>query len=224
MNRFISIIFLSFIFVYVPGCKDKVSSEKVAANNLENNSQKAYEMFDYNNLDLQIGYVEKKFNISPMHKEDKSATYKMGNCEIELGLDKNKNINSITFNTSTECILNIENGNTETVKLGDIMLKAHKDGLPGTLIVTCPSTCGHTQDTEYTYISHGSSASGFQSISYTSVNPDGDYEWTEKVKQKLNLDNLDDDLTFTGNDELFNIARTTFKNGNIKSVSIFREP
>ena len=64
MNRFISIIFLSF-FVYVSGCKDKVSSEKVAANNLENNSQKAYEMFDYNNLGLQIGYVEKKFNITP---------------------------------------------------------------------------------------------------------------------------------------------------------------
>ena len=227
MNKSKIVIVLSMMLIFL-GCsktdkQNEIDKKEIASINNEKNLQTATELFDYNYIGLQIGFVEKKFNILPMHKEDDSATYMIGNCEITLGLDSNKNIKSISFLTINECILNIENGNSDTVKLGDIMLKAHKDNLPGTFIVTCPSSCGRTQEPEYTYIANEGSISGFQSISYTSRNPDGIYEWEEKIKRKLNVDALDDNLSFTNNDELFNEARTMLKKGDIHSISIFIE-
>jgi hypothetical protein len=189
-------------------------------------SKKINELFDHANLNLQMPFVEKKFAILAMSKNDNLSTYMVDDCQVEFQLTEKENIKAISVFPSEQCYLELDDDfitkeNSNTLKIEKLLSIGKKDPDLGNLEVTCPSSCGRTRETEYTVKFFGPTVTGSRRTSYTFRGPDGDFEWLEKVKENLKIDNLDDNLEFKGKDKNFILATDMLKNGYLYKVTFF---
>ena len=211
--------------------KDIKSEEKqkeTVISNVKNSlmSKKINELFDHAIINLQMSFIEKKFSILAMSKIDNLSTYMVDNCQVEFQLTDKENIKAISVFPSKQCYLELDDDfitkeNSNTLKIEKLLSIGKKDPDLGHLEVICPSSCGRTRETEYTVTFFGPAVNGSRRTSYTFTGPDGDFEWLEKVKENLKLDNLDDNLQFKGKDKNFVLATEMLKNAYLYKATVF---
>ena len=211
--------------------KDIKSDEKqieTVISNVKNSpmSKTISDLFEHANLNLQMPFIEKKYAILAMSKNHNLSTYMVDNCKVEFQLTEKENIKAISVFPSEQCYLELDDDfitkeNSSTLKIEKLLSVGKKDPDLGNLEVTCPSSCGRTRETEYTVKFFGPTVTGSRRTSYTFTGPDGGFEWLEKVKENLKLDNLDGDFELKGEDKNFVLATEMLKNAYLYKATVF---
>lgn len=92
-------------------------------------------------------FVEKKFAILAMSKNDNLSTYMVDDCQVEFQLTEKENIKAISVFPSEQCYLELDDDfitkeNSNTLKIEKLLSIGKKDPDLGNLEVTYPSSCG----------------------------------------------------------------------------------
>ena len=218
----IKILIVFLCLVAVAGCQKKVD-EPVAESKDTAVTQKMgiNDLISESNIGNQISFVEKKFSLVPKSKSERSTTYEFEDCEVELVGDKLGNVAVINAYVSTpKCSFETRFGNIKELTIEKLMNDDKKNNYTSRILVNCVSSCGHTRETEYLYLSKGASVNGNIATVLNSTDVSGGYEWIEKVKSILKVDNLDDDEPINCTDKFDKLAMNYLKDGNITSISI----
>lgn len=165
--------------------------------------------------------MEKQFSLTPKSKTDSGAIYEYEGCEIELTGDKKGNVVSIAaYVVSSKCSFETGFGNSKNITLEKLISEDKRRNYQSRILVNCVSSCGHTREPEYIYLSPGASVNGNIATALISTSVGGTDEWLEKIKSILKLDNLDDDEPINCTNKFDKLAMEHFKGGVISSVVI----
>jgi len=220
-----NMMLLSFFFVIlnITGCdKNKNENENVTSTIKENtttvNKYNINDLVHPGNLELQIGFIEKKYSLIPKSKGDSIVSYEFQNCDVDLHYDKQGNVDVISANTMPNCPIDTQFGKTSELTIEKLIDLDKKNGIKSRILVECIETCGHTQDPEIIYLNPGAAYNRNIHTAFASAQVEGHFEWKNEIKKILKLDNLDDDNVINCTDKFDESAIHLLKKGAIFSI------
>jgi hypothetical protein len=215
-------LLISLSLLAIIGCQKKdevpVAEKKQAA---VNQKLSINELVNQANIGNQVSFIEKQFSLTPKSKSEDGTTYEVEGCEVKLVADNKGNAVVISaYVTTQKCSFETGFGNSKELTIEKLMEADKKNNWISRTLVNCVSSCGHTREPEYLYLSPGASVNGYIDTALISTSVKGTDVWLEKVKSILKLDNLDDDETINCTDKFDKLAMEHLKGGAISSVVI----
>ena len=215
-------LILATALMIISGCQKKIAEDSIAKKETPVSQVLGVnDLVNEMNIGNQLSFVEKQFSLSPKSKTDKGAVYEYEGCEVELTVDKQGNVESIAaYVVSPKCSFETGFGNSKNITIEKLISRDKQSNYQSRILVNCVSSCGHTREPEYIYLSPGASVNGYIATALISKSVDGTDVWLEKVKLILKLDNLDGDELINCTDKFDKLAMEHLKGGAISSVVI----